>query len=192
MTVQLLRRSFTVDEYDRMVQAGIFKEDDRIELIAGEIVQMAPIGSRHAACVKRLNQLFSQRVGSRALVSVQDPLRLEMHSEPQPDLALIRPRPDYYALGHPGPGDTLLVIEVAESSGEPDRQVKIPLYARAGVPEVWLVDLATDMVEVYRRPAPQGYQETQRLRRGQRVATQGLPDVVMSADDILGEHTELR
>src|SRR5262245_37141744 len=116
MAVQVSRRLFTVDEYYQMAQAGILHEDDRVELIEGEIIETAAIGSRHAACVDRLNQLFSGRVAGRAIVRVQNPIRLSQRSEPQPDLALLRPRADFYATGHPGPQDVLLVVEVADTS----------------------------------------------------------------------------
>src|SRR5919106_2349460 len=116
MSVQVLRRRFTVDEYYRMAEAGILHEDDRIELIEGEIVEMSPIGSRHAACVKRLIGLFSRQVGPEsATLGVQDPIHLGEYSEPQPDIALIHPRPDFYVSAHPGPADILLLIEVADT-----------------------------------------------------------------------------
>jgi Uma2 family endonuclease len=147
---------------------------------------MAPIGSRHAACVKRLNNLFSRQVGDRAVVGVQDPVRLDEYSEPQPDLTLLRPRPDYYAGGHPGPEDVLLVVEVAETSAEYDRQIKVPLYARAGIREVWLVDLAASAVEVYREPTPEGYRQVRRFGRGETLSPEALPDINLALDDILG------
>ena len=186
MAVRLQCRRFTVGEYDRMVQAGVFREDDRVELIAGEIVEMAPIGIRHAACVRRLNRLFSRRVAERAIVDVQNPVRVGADSEPQPDLTLLRPRSDLYASRHPGPGDLLLVVEVAETTADTDRQVKIPLYARAGVPEVWLVDLGGDCIEVYQEPTPEGYGEVRRARRGERVAPAALPDLFLAVEEILG------
>ena len=186
MPVQLLKRSFTVEEYHRMVQAGILTEDDRLELIEGEIVAMTPIGSKHAACVNRLTRLLSDQVGRRAILSVQNPINLGERSEPQPDLALLHVRPDFYASAHPEPPDVLLVVEVAETSADVDREVKVPLYARAGIPEVWLVDLAGECVEVFQEPAPQGYQQIQRVRRGQRVAPQAIPDLELAVDDVLG------
>ncbi len=186
MPVQLLKRSFTVEEYHRMVQAGILTEDDRVELIEGEIVTMTPIGSKHAACVNRLTRLLSDQVGRRAILSVQNPINLGERSEPQPDLALLRVRPDFYASAHPEPPDVLLVVEVAETSADVDREVKGPLYARAGILEVWLVDLAGECVEVSQEPAPQGYQQIQRVRRGQRVTPQAIPDLELAVDDILG------
>lgn len=185
MAVQLLRRSFTVEEYYRMAQAGILTEDDRVELIEGEIIKMTPLGSRHAACVDRLTQLFSARIRGQAIVRVQNPIRLSERSEPQPDLALLRFRPDFYATAHPGPQDVLMVVEVAETSVDVDREVKLPLYARFGIAEVWLVDLAGEQVEVYRRPT-QGYEEVQRIRRGTQVRSQALSDLNFAVDEILG------
>jgi hypothetical protein len=186
MPVQVLRRSFTVEEYHRMVQAGILGEDDRVELLEGEIVEMAPIGSRHASCVDRLTHLLVRQLAEKAIIRVQNPVRLGERSEPQPDLALLRPRPDFYAKAHPGPGDILLLVEVAEATIGVDREVKLPLFARAGVPEVWLVDLSGECIEVYRKPTPQGYQEVRQVRRGERVAPQAFPDLGLAGEEILG------
>lgn len=183
MAVPLLRRRFTVHEYHQMAEAGILTEDDRVELIEGEIVDMAPIGSQHAASVARLTVLFS-RVQGRGIVWVQNPIRLGEHSEPQPDLTLLKPRADFYAKAHPGPEDVLLVVEVSDTSAEYDREVKLPLYAQAGIPEVWLVDLATEGVEVYRTPTPQGYREARQLRRDQRLAPQAFPTLDLAVDDL--------
>ena len=186
MSVQLSRRLFTVHEYHQMAQAGILNEDDRVELIEGEIVQMASIGSRHAACVDRLTQLFSTRVMGRAIVRVQNPILLSEYSEPQPDLALLRPRPDFYATAHPGPRDILLVVEVADTSAGIDRAAKIPLYARTGIPEAWLVDLLEDRIEVHRQPTPQAYRQVQYLERGATLTLEAFPDLTLAVDDILG------
>jgi len=186
MGVQLARRLFTVAEYHKMAEAGILSEDDRVELLEGEIVAMSPIGSRHAGLVNRLNRLFSQRAGDQVVVSVQNPVRLGGYSEPQPDLALLRPRADFYTSSHPGPEDVLLVIEVAETSAAVDREVKVPLYARFGVPEVWLVDLAENLVEVFREPSAEGYREVLVLRRGESLAPALLPDLLVPVDAVLG------
>jgi len=185
MALTVVRRRFTVDEYHRMAEAGILGEDDRVELIEGEIVTMSPIGSRHASCVAKLTALFS-RVQEQWIVWVQNPIRLGKHSEPQPDVALLKPREDFYATAHPGPEDILLVVEIAETSTDYDRTVKVPLYARFGIPEVWLVDLAGEHIEVYRKPSPQGYREVQHLRRGRKVIPQELPCIQIAVDDILG------
>ena len=186
MRVQVQRRLFTVEEYHRMAEAGILSEDDRVELIEGELVTMSPIGSRHAGVVDRLNHLFSRRTGEGIIVRVQNPLRLSPHSEPQPDVALLRYRPDFYASAHPGPEDVLLVVEVAETSADYDRSVKIPLYARHGIPEAWLVDLLEERIEIYRHPTPQGYQDLHIAHRGETVRPTTLPDLELSVDDILG------
>lgn len=186
MAVPVTRRSFSVDEFHRMAAAGIFSEDDRVELLDGEVVLMTPIGSRHAACVNRLNHWFVRAVGGRAIVAVQNPVRLGDHSEPQPDVVLLKPRADFYATAHPGPEDVLLVVEVSESSSAVDREVKAPLYGRHGVAELWLVDLAAGHLEVCRAPTPAGYQETRVYRRGEAVAPQALPDLAMAVAEILG------
>ena len=158
------RRRFTVDDYYRMVETGILSEGDRTELIEGEIIEMIPIGSRHAGNVDRLNTLFTSSVEDDAIVRVQSPIRLDEHSEPQPDLTLLQPRDDYYASAHPTPDDILLVVEVADESLSYDRSTKIPLYARHGIPAVWLINLQENAVEVYERPDAEGYQIVHSLR----------------------------
>ncbi|MBM3943130.1 MAG: Uma2 family endonuclease [SAR202 cluster bacterium] len=186
MTLQRTRRRFTAEDYHRMAQAGILGEDDRVELIEGEIVEMAPIGSRHQAYVDRLNTLFARRMEGRAIIRVQGPIVLGGDSEPQPDLALLRPRPDYYAGAHPTPEDVLLLVEVSDSSGDYDRQVKAPLYARHGILEYWLVGLEAGVVEVYRQPAPEGYQQVSQVARGQRLTLQAFPSLKVRVEDVLG------
>lgn len=186
MTVQLARRLFNVVEYHRMAQAGILGEDDRVELIEGEIVEMAPIGSRHQAGVDRLAELFFRQAGDRAVVRVQGPIRLGARSEPQPDVTLLRRRPDFYAIYHPGPQDVLLVVEVADTTLDYDRQVKVPLYARYGILELWIVVLELEVIEVYRRPTQEGYQEIFQAGRGQRLSPEAFPGLDLAVDDILG------
>ncbi|MGH2350042.1 MAG: Uma2 family endonuclease [Chloroflexota bacterium] len=164
---------------------GIFTEDDRVELIDGEILQMSPIGDRHAAAVKRCNRVFSRAAGEQALVSIQDPIDLDPYNEPQPDVALLRPRADDYARGKPGPADILLVIEVADTSLAYDRQTKLPRYAAGGIPEAWLLDLHGDALEVHREPGPRGYALIRRCYRGERVVLEALPDLEIAVDDLL-------
>ncbi|HYI12807.1 MAG TPA: Uma2 family endonuclease [Thermoanaerobaculia bacterium] len=175
---------FTVAEYHRMAEAGIFTEDARVELIEGEIVAMSPIGSRHAACVDRIAALVRDRV-SGVIVRVQNPIRLSDHSEPQPDLSLLRARDDFYAAGHPGPEDVLLLIEVADASVMYDRNTKIPLYARSGIREVWLADLVTNVVEVHSAPAGSSYSQMQRFQRGATVTSAQLPELRIEAAEML-------
>jgi len=143
------RRLFTAEEYFRMGEAGILQEDDRVELIEGEIVEMSPIGSRHAACVNRLVKLFVREVGDSGIVGAQNPVLLPDYSGPQPDVAVLRLREDFYAEAHPTPGDVLLLIEVSDTTLRYDREVKLPLYALAGILEVWIVDLQNGEILTY-------------------------------------------
>lgn len=187
MAVQLKRRRFTTQEYHRMGEAGLLGEDDRVELIEGEIIEMAPIGSRHAACVLRLTKLFTDRLGDRALVSVQNPIRLGEHSEPQPDVTLLRPRGDFYQQALPGRDDIFLVIEVVDTTGDYDRAIKLPLYARHGIAEAWLVDLAQGHVEVYRDPSAAGFSLKQTLAPGSTLSPLALPDVQLDVAEVVGD-----
>lgn len=166
-----------------MAAAGLFGEDDRVELVEGEVIDMAPIGSRHAACVDRLTRLLVSRLGERAIVRVQSPVRMGDLSEPQPDVAVLAPRGDFYAAAHPGPADVLVVVEVADSTLGWDRGVKVPLYARAGMAEAWVVDLAAEAVEVSRSPGPDGYAEMRRAGRGEWL---DVASVDVAVDEILG------
>jgi Uma2 family endonuclease len=177
---------FTTDEFHRMAQAGILAEDDRVELIDGEVVRMSPIGSRHASCVDRLNAFFTHRLGARAIVRVQSPILLNRRSEPQPDLALLKPRGDFYATRHPGPADVLLVVEVIDSSAEYDRALKLPLYARASIAEVWLIDLVRNDIEVYRRPALRAYRDQQTHARGEHLTAAAFPRTRFRVSELLG------
>ena len=179
-------RRWTRDEYHRMAEAGILGEDDRVELLDGEIVEMTPIGRLHSGCVGWLTCALSEKLSRRAVVWVQNPVQLGEHSEPQPDVALLRPRPDFYRRGHPGPEDVLLVVEVADTTARFDRAVKLPLYARAGMPEVWLVDLSRRHVERHSDPAAGLYRKVERIGAGGNLALPGLADVTLAVDDILG------
>jgi Uma2 family endonuclease len=186
MSVDLKRRRFTVEEYHRMGDVGILTDADRVELIDGEIVEMTPIGPAHWRCVTFLTQVFVRRLEGRALVSPQGPLRLSEWSEPEPDLALLRPPLERYAKRIPTVTDALLVVEATDTSQYRDRVVKLPRYAAAGVPEVWIVDLEGGAVEVYQAPSPEGYRDVRRLERGNEVAPAPFPDVILPVDDILG------
>lgn len=185
MAVSPVKRLFTTAEYYTMLQAGILTEDDRVELIEGEILQMTPIGSRHAGCVKDLIRIFSQGLGSRALLGIQDPVHLSDFSEPQPDLAVLRPRDDRYRRSHPTPGDVFLLVEVADSSTGHDRSLKVPLYGRCGVPETWLLDLPGGVLDIHREPTPDGYRTRHRLRPGDQVSPQAFPDLVLDVAELL-------
>ncbi|MDP9372388.1 MAG: Uma2 family endonuclease [Chloroflexota bacterium] len=184
MAVQMPRRRFTVDDYERMAEAGILTEDDRVELIAGEIVEMAAIGIRHAGCVTALTDLLSELVGREVSISVQNAVRLAEDGEPQPDVAVLK-RGRYQRV-RPTVADILLVIEVAEPSRDYDRNVKMPLYAAAGIPEVWLVDLIAQTVERHTEPHDGRYSLIALAGRGQSLASTVLPGVTIAVDDILG------
>ncbi|HYP42294.1 MAG TPA: Uma2 family endonuclease [Chloroflexia bacterium] len=167
MAIQLTRKQFSIDEYERMIEGGVFDKEDRLELIRGEIVEMALIGLRHAACVARLDALFHEQVSRKAIIWVQNPINLYGGSAPQPDVVLLRPRNDYYASARPTPSDVFLLVEVAESSLAADRGVKLPLYAEAGVGEVWIVNLGQNTVEVYSNPRGNAYQNVRRATKGE-------------------------
>lgn len=169
-----------------MTDAGILSEGDRVELIDGEVVEMSPIGSRHAACVDRLNKLLNRLVAQDVIVRVQNPIVLDDYSEPQPDVSLLRPRPDFYAQGHPSPADVLLVVEVADSSTQFDREIKLPLYAQAMLPEVWLVNLPDDTIERYSRPVNGAYRIAQTLRRGEVLISTAILNLNLDVNAILG------
>lgn len=177
---------FTVADYHQMAEANILGEDDRVELIEGVIVDMSPIGRKHAVCVARFTAIFGNRLYGQALVWVQNPVWLGEHSEPQPDVTLLRWRDDYYADRDPTPEDVLLIIEVADSSLAYDRDVKVPLYARAGIPEHWLVDLIRRSVTVYRDPGPEGYRSVTTYQGSFRISPIAFPDVVLTDAEILG------
>ena len=186
MSVKLVRHQFTVAQYDQMIAAGVFYEDERLELLEGEIITMSPIGMFHAACVKRLNQIFSQQLGTKTIVGIQDPIHLDRYSEPEPDIALLHPRPDFYVAGHPEPEDIFLLVEVSETSLEYDREVKLPLYARAGIMEIWIVDVEQAVLEVYRQPVADGYTETLRLAKGETISPMAFPDLTIQVEQITG------
>ena len=181
--MEVKRRRFTVHDYHRMGEAGILHEDDRVELIEGEIVEMAAIGTRHFSCVNRLNRLLVMSVGDEAVISVQNPVRLNEHTELQPDLAVIRPRD--YRESLPEPDDVLLLIEVSETTLPYDRGVKLSLYARAGIREVWIVDLPGETIERYTAPSANGYRRVEQMRRGQTLESTSLPGLAPSVDEVL-------
>jgi Uma2 family endonuclease len=186
MTVRRAPHRFTVPEYERMVDLGILKEDARVELIRGEIVAKMPIGDAHIAAVNRLTRLFVRAVGDAAIVSIQNPVRMA-DSEPEPDVALLRPRADDYAGGKAGPADILLLVEVAETSLEDDREVKGPLYAEAGITEYWIVNLVDRCLEVYRGPQPTGtYADVRTVRPGDQVEVAALAGLTVDVTALLG------
>lgn len=182
---ELPRRRFTWEEYHRMAETGILTPEDRVELIEGEIIQMTAIGLRHAACVAELTRRLVPAIGDRALLWPQNPVRLPRDTEPQPDIVLLRPRADRYISASARPEDVLLLVEVADSSYRYDRRVKLPLYARAGISEMWIVALEHDRVEVFRQPTASEYAWSDTVGLGGSVAPAAFPDIVLAVDDFL-------
>lgn len=177
------RHRWTVEDFHKMVDAGLLTEDSGVELIDGEVVEMAPIGSGHAGKVSRLVHLFSSLAGNRAIVSPQNPIVLGDYSEPQPDIALLRWREDFYENAHPRPQDILLLIEVSDVTARYDRQIKVPLYACHGIPEVWLIDLHCQCVEIYRHPREGHYLQADTYRTGS-VSPQQLPEMTIDINQL--------
>jgi Uma2 family endonuclease len=161
------RRRLDTDVYYKMAEAGILTDPRHVELIDGEIIDMAAIGSPHAAVTNRLGRLFARALRDEAaLVNVQSPLRLDRYNEPQPDVMLLRSRDDDYRGSHPSAADVLLLVEVSETSLAYDRGIKLALYAKFEVPEVWIIDLSGSAIEIYREPKDGAYVLRERLTEG--------------------------
>jgi Uma2 family endonuclease len=182
---RLLRGHFTVAAYHRLAETGALEPDARVELLDGQVVDMSPIGSRHAGTVKWLSRRLASLLGDRAILGVQDPVVLDDYSEPEPDIAVLRPRPDFYRGAHPRPSDVLLMVEVADATVDTDRDIKIPLYARAGLREVWLVNLNEDRIEVYWDPRGGEYASVTTRTRTDAVTMLAFADVAVSVDEIV-------
>jgi len=171
------RRALTVEAYHRMGEVGILAPDERVELIQGEVVEMAPIGSRHAGMVARLTRLLVEAAGNRALVFVQNPVRLSRTSEPQPDFAVLRPRADDYQSATPLPEDVFLLVEIAETSLKYDRELKAPLYAAHSIPELWVVDVTDKVLWTHRDPLAGSYTRVERTDRPGKLRLAAAPDI---------------
>jgi Uma2 family endonuclease len=192
MTAQIVTPSFTsnihkftVQQYHLMHEAGVFTVGDRYELINGEIREMSPIGIKHAVCVAKTARLFQIKLGDRAFVWTQNPIILRNYSEPQPDLAILKWRDDFYASALPTPEDILLIIEVADSTIAYDRDVKMPLYAVNGIPEMWLFDINQQIIEGYTKPSSSGYKRMQRYEQGDTLAMNAFPEFNFNWEDLL-------
>jgi len=184
MTDWITRHRITVDEYYRMAEVGILAPDARVELIEGEIIDMPLIGAEHGGTVAQLSQLLMSAVGQRAQVFSQSSLRLS-DSAPVPDLALVKPRADFYKKRHPAPADTLLIIEVSESSLRYDLQTKAPLYARHGIPEYWIIDLSGRQVRFFRSPDSGQYTDVTSTASPGVVSLLALPEVQIDLAHVL-------
>lgn len=179
------RRALTVAEYHRMGEVGILQEDDRVELIEGELVAMTPIGSNHSGTINTLTRALVMAVGNRGVVAVQNPVQLDDLSEPLPDFSILRSRPDDYRRATPRPDEVLLIIEVADSSLAYDRAIKRALYARHGIPEFWMVNLQANSVEVCRKPAGEAYTDISTIERDDTLEPQLLAGAAIPAAVLL-------
>ena len=184
MSVQTKHR-FTVKEYYRMAETGVLRPGARVELLNGEIIDMSPIGPFHGGITKLLNQLLTAASKGRWVVAVQDPLHLDDHSEPEPDLMLLKPSPDFYRTRHPQPGDVLLLVEISDTTLAADQEDKLPAYGRAGIGEVWIVNLNDETIEVYREPHFTGYASKTILRGGDQAVPGAFPDVAVNVGELL-------
>lgn len=186
MSRKLAKRWISADEYERIGEAGVFPPDARLELIEGEIYELSPIGSPYAACVDALALLFTEAAKRRYIVRVQNPIRLDDFSEPQPDITLARWRADFYRGGHPTPANVLLVVGVADTTVVTDRAVKLPLYAAANIPEMWLINLPEECVEIYSDPADAEYRTSRRHTRGERAQSPTVAGLILNVDELFG------
>jgi Uma2 family endonuclease len=181
----LAKHRFNVKEYYRMAETGVLQPDARVELLNGEIIDMSPIGPFHGGVTNYLTEIFTAVSKRRLVTAVQNPVRLDEHSEAQPDLVLLKPSSDFYRRQHPQPADVFLLIEVSDSSLATDREAKLPVYGRAGIAEVWIVNLIEQAVEVYREPHFTGYGSKTILRAGDQAAPQAFPDVTVDVAELL-------
>ena len=183
--IEVNTRKFTVEEYYRMAEVGILHADERVELVCGEIVLMAPMGKPHAVGIRRVDRILQRTLDGSAIVSAQNPIHLGPNSEPEPDVAILRIKEDEYLKEHPEPEDILWVIEIADSTLAYDREVKVNLYAQANVPETWIMNLVDDCIEAFTGPGPDGYANHTTYRRGERISPSTLPDFEFAVDDLL-------
>jgi hypothetical protein len=181
----LVPHRFSRREYYRMAETGVLQPEARVELLDGQVIEMSPIGPFHAGAVSRLNRLFVMQSKGRWFVWVQNPVTLDDYSEPQPDLMLLKPGADDYTTALPDPDDVFLLIEVSDSTVASDREKKLPLYGRAGIREVWIVNLPDQTIEVCRDPHFQGYASIEILRPGQQARPLAFPDVVVDVAELL-------
>ena len=185
MAIEISKRLFDVRDYYRMAEAGILQEGDKVELIEGEVLAMSPIGSPHSAAIDRAARALMKLSGDAAIVRIQGPVRLDDYNEPQPDIALLRPKKDFYAAGHPSPPDILLIVEIAQSSLQFDQTIKLRLYGRAGVPEYWVSDIQHDRLFAYSDFEADSYRTIRELHRGDFIAPKLLPERQIPVDSLL-------
>jgi Uma2 family endonuclease len=199
MTVAVEIRRLSVQDYHRMVEAGILAPDERVELIEGQLYRMARQGTFHSAAITRIKRLLEARLGNRVLLRFQDPVRLSDDSEPEPDVAVVRPDPLDYEDHHPTPEEIYLLIEVSERTLKRDKELKAPAYARSAlrssaslsqIREYWILDVNARQLYVYREPGAEGYASSVVLAESDLVAPLEFPDCQVSVEDLLRRSTE--
>jgi Uma2 family endonuclease len=183
---QLERKRFTVTEFQRMVETGILEEGSPYELLNGEIIHMATIGSKHAAKVDRISTFLNRKINDAIIVRVQNPIELGAFSQPEPDIAILRWQDDFYESGHPTAQDIYLLIEVSDTTLDYDRSTKLPIYAESGIAEYWIVNLPDNQVEVHRNPSGNAYQSIQTFTKDQTLTVELLPEITIAVNEILG------
>lgn len=179
------RLRFTVDEYYKMIELGMLKDYERAEIIEGELIQKMPIGERHSAVVEKLNEILRDELGKTVSLRNQQPIKFSDYNEPEPDLAVLQRREDFYSDAKPTSKDVLLLIEVSDATLKYDRGTKLALYAEAEIPEVWIVNLPNDIIEIHTKPSSGVYQLTKIFKRGDAVESEILPDLKLAVDEIL-------
>lgn len=180
-------RLITTAEYHRMAEVGILAADEQVELITGQIVQKMPKGPAHSALCKRIEKLLERQLGEQVLVRLQDPIQLDRYSEPEPDIAVVHPRDDFYADHHPGPNEVYLIIEIADTTLNRDLGTKADLYAAAGIMDYWVFNIATQQLHIFREPQPDGYQRQLILKGQQSIAPVAFPDCSVTVKVCFGE-----
>jgi Uma2 family endonuclease len=185
--VEIKRRRFTVDEYDEMTRIGLFRKNKHIELIEGDLIEMAAMYAPHISTVMRISEVFIERFAKKVNVSIQCPLRLDQHTEPEPDIAVLKRRDDFYIDEKPAAKDALLIVEVADSSLLYDRRIKLPLYGKHGVPEVWIINLRDKVIEASRQPFEKGYRQTTLYQQGDLISAEAFGDIAFSISEMLGK-----
>ncbi len=175
---------FTVEQFQLMYERGVFADSDRYELINGEITTMSPIGRKHAVCVARISKRLESKLGNQVILWVQNPIDLANKSQPQPDIAVLKYRDDFYEKALPTPADILLIIEVADSSLEYDRDVKANLYAAAGIPQMWLFDVNTKTITGFSQPLESGYKQIYHYTQGDQLSIDVFDDVMFEWQEL--------
>lgn len=183
--MQMLTKKFSVNTYEKMLENNIFESQEKLELIRGVIIEMSPIGLKHATAVIRLTNLFPIIFQDKALISVQNSIILDDYSEPEPDLVMLKKRDDFYAEKRPKSEDIFLLIEVSDSTLKYDQEIKLPLYAESKIKEVWIFNLNNDILEIYRNPQDNFYQQKQILTKTEKVSCLAFPEIEIPIVNLL-------